>query len=221
MRFAITRPSEQAHSGSWRGRLFAAVCAMAVLVACGCGDDDDSMDPDDPAIAKTLAGWTQFEAGDLASARVTFRDAISMSSGYADAHNGLGWTLALLDSLSASHGAFTSAIAKNPPNAEPWAGRAFVLAELSAFELTEALSDAGVALDREPRFVFSHDADVDWRDLRLLRAQLFFELNEIDSSAAEVDSLGGFLPSPSDPAFADSLLREIERLRTVVSPPVL
>jgi tetratricopeptide (TPR) repeat protein len=197
------------------------VCALAALLVWGCGGDDGTTGPTDPAIAKTLEAWAQFEAGDLTAAKTTFRDAISVSNGYADAHNGLGWSLALLDSLAESQGAFVAAINNNPPNAEPWAGRAFVRAELSSSDLDDALTDAGIALGRAPRFVFSHDPDVDWRDLRLLRAQLFFELGEIDSSAAEVDSLGGFLPSPSDPAFADSLLREIERLRTVVSPPVL
>lgn len=219
----MTHASKRSSATAWR-RLFSLMCAIvlgaAAFFACGCGDDDDPMDPEDPAAGKTLEGWAQFEAGQFAAAKATFREAISMSSGYADAHNGLGWTLALNDSLPASQSSFASAITNDPPNAEPWAGRAFVRAELPAFQLTAALSDAGTALDREPCFVFSHDSDIDWRDLRLLRAQLFFELDEIDSSAAEVDSLGGFLPSPSDPGYADSLLLEIERLRTVVSPPV-
>jgi len=199
------------------------VASLALAVACasGCGGDSGSPMPQNPAPELTAEGWTLFESGDLSGAKGKFRDAISASSGFADAHNGLGWSLALLDSLVSAQSAFSNAIASGPPGGEAHAGRAFVRAETASDDLALALDDATTALARAPLFVFSHDAAIDWRDVRLLRAQLFFELGEIDSSAAEVDILGGALPSVSDPGFADSLAAEIERIGALVAPPAL
>lgn len=199
----------------------AALVALGVGVTAGCGGGSGGPAPENPAPALTAEGWTLFEAGDLSGAKAKFRDAIAASSGFADAHNGLGWALALLDSLVSSQNAFTGSIANGPPGGEAHAGRAFVRAETSSGDLSLALDDATTALALAPQFVFSHDTSIDWRDVRLLRAQLFFEQGEIDSAAAEVETLGGALPNSSDPAFADSLAAEIERIGTLVAPPAL
>ncbi|MFN0149271.1 MAG: hypothetical protein ACKVU1_01000 [bacterium] len=204
-----------------RAALGATLLALAFAIGSGCGGGSGTPDPENPAEALTAEGWTLFESGNFTGAKSRFRDAIAASNTFADAHNGLGWSLAFLDSLDSAQRAFSSAITNAASGGEAHAGRAFVRAETDSDALALALADAATALTRAPLFVFSHDATIDWRDVRLLRAQLFFALGAIDSSAAEVDLLDGALPDASDPGFADSLAAEIERIGAAAAPPAL
>ncbi len=202
----------------------ALLALVALLSACvaGCGGGGTT-GPDPAAIAAALTaeGWTQFEAGAFSTAAAKFRGAIGALSTYADAHNGLGWSLAFLDSLDAARASFTSAIGSGLASADPRAGRAIVLAEIPTANLRAAIDDAGVALALAPQFIFAHDTSVSWLDLRLLRAQAYFEIDSLDSAAAEVVLLGGVAPNPASPAYADSLLAVIERLGGAAPPPAL
>jgi hypothetical protein len=184
----------------------------SVLALGGCGGDDGTAPPD-PAVAAAITadGWTLFDSGQFAPADAKFQEAIAYLGTYADAHNGHGWSLAYLDDLSGSNAAFQSALSNGHPEASPRAGWSFVLAEKTPSDLSGAVARAGEALALEPRFIFAHDTTVSRRDLRLLRAQAYFSLNQHASAAAEVESLGGVVPPPG-PNFADSLLMEIERL---------
>jgi hypothetical protein len=192
------------------------LAAMALALAfAGCGGGDDTQSPPDPAIGLTDAAWGLFEGGTFAAARGGFRDALVVSPGYADAHNGLGWSLAFADSISEAYASFSMALGSGHSGADPYAGRAFVRGEPPIADLAGAIGDAGQALVRAPRYLFAHDATIDWRDLRVLRAQAYLALNRADSAAAEVESLGGRRLAAGDPRFVDSLAAEIERLSGV------
>jgi len=209
----IARSTIERHS---RLAALAALVVLALLAALialpGCGGGDSSgPDPATVAAALTAEGWALFEAGSLDPAEVKFRAALDALGTFADAHDGLGWSLAYLDDLIGSNGSFQSAIANGHAGADSRAGWAFVLAEKTPSDLAGAIARAGDALALEPRFVFAHDTTVTWWDLRLLRAQAYFEVDSLSKAAAEVESLGGIVPPPG-PDFADSLLLEIERL---------
>jgi hypothetical protein len=208
------RPRRGRH-GAWCRALalFAGLAASGASSGCGGGDGGPSdPSPEQIAAALTAEGWTQFESGAFPAAGAKFRAAIGALATYADAHNGLGWSLALVDSLPAADSAFADAVASGHATADPRAGRAFVRADLVPPDLRGALDEAGAALAIAPLFAFAHDASIDWRDLRLLRAQAYFQTNVLDSAAAEVVALGGAPPDPQAPAYADSLLAVIERL---------
>jgi hypothetical protein len=193
-----------------RRAALAALLALAVLPGCG-GDDSSGPDPATVAAGLTAEGWTLFEAGSIGPAEDKFREALGALGSFAEAHDGLGWSLAYQDDLTGANTAFQSAIANGLASAEPRAGWAFVLAEKSPSDLAGAIARAGEALALEQRFVFAHDTTVSWWDLRLLRAQAYVTVGSLPEAAAEVESLGGNVPPPG-PYFADSLLLEIERL---------
>lgn len=212
-----------------RGLLVVAPLALAALDAgCGGGGSGGTGTPGPSEIAARLTaeGWALFEAGSFVEASAKFREALAALATYAEARNGLGWSLARLDSLDRSQAEFAAAVAGGHSGAEPRAGLAFVDAELPAAlmrsaSLEDAIAYAKAALAIAPRFVFSHDASVDWRDLRLLLAQAYFEQDSLARAAAEVESLGGRVPAPGAPGEADSLLLEIERLGEGSPPPLV
>lgn len=209
----IGRPKRARSCQPSRPAVLAVLVPLAALLALpGCGSDDSSgPDPATVAAALTAEGWALFEAGSLDPAEVKFRAALDALGSFAEAHDGLGWTLAYLDDLIGSSGSFQSAVANGHAGADSRAGWAFVLAEKTPSDLFGAIARAGDALALEPQFVFAHDTTVTWWDLRLLRAQAYFAVDSLSKAAAEVESLGGTVPPPG-PDFADSLLVEIERL---------
>jgi hypothetical protein len=81
--------------------------------------------------------------------------------------------------------------------------------DLNPSEITSADS----TLQRDLRYAFPHDQELDWRDLRLILAQCHFETGEYDLAKTQVDSLNSenILNPDLDPFVAD-LLTEIQRL---------
>lgn len=202
--------------------IIAALLGLSVTSGCLNGSDSPMSDNmENPEVVLTDEGWSRFEAGATRQALDKFNEAIVVADAYSDAHHGAGWALAFLDSIGPAFTAFTNAIDRAHPGAEAFAGRAFVRVEPPLGDLQGGVDDAAEALSLEPGFVFDHDASIDWRDLRLLRAQAFFVLGEMDSAVLEVESLGGTAPPSESLAFADSLLAEIERLGVELDPPAL
>jgi hypothetical protein len=115
-----------------------------------------------------------------------FDAAIALDSVYADAWNGLGWAQAFRGELVPAASAFTRANADHLANAEAWAGLAAVDREIDP---AAGLAACDSALTRSPDFVFSHDPEVNARDLHLLRAQIAIYFDLLLEAQAEADML--------------------------------
>ncbi len=195
-----------------------AAVLLALATASGCGDGDSG--PADSASSRTAEGWALFGSGDYLGALEKFGGALDLDPSYADAHNGLGWTYARLDSLSESLDGFGRAIRGGGHGvvlADSYAGSSPVYRDIdtrpSHFDSAAVYASSALSIDR--RYVFVHDAGFDWHDLHLIIAQAYFALNEYDSASAHVDSLGGNVQDPSSPTFIEDLADEIERLETL------
>lgn len=187
--------------------------ACAIALAAGCGGDGGT-GPGATAESRTNEGWALFEAGDYTGAIGKFNSAVSIDDTYADAYNGLGWSLAKLDSLARAITNFNDCIS-NGMSGDPHAGRAPVYRDLEPPQFSSAVSSASSALSLDRRYSFGHDTTFDWRDLHLIMAQSHFGLGQYDLANAEVDSLGGNVQNPASSTFVEDLADEIERLETL------
>ncbi|MFH1679368.1 MAG: hypothetical protein ABIH26_01845 [Candidatus Eisenbacteria bacterium] len=182
-----------------------------LLGGCGGGGGGSAPGVDDPADL-TNSGWAAFESGEWTEAAALFRSAIAADSIYGDAYNGLGWTRARADSLGAAVEAFDASIRTGLKSADPHAGKAVVLRDLTPPDYPGAIAAARAALSWSRDYRFDHDASFDWMDLRVLLAQSLFAITDYEMANAEVDTMGGTPATPGSPSFARNLLAEIERL---------
>jgi tetratricopeptide (TPR) repeat protein len=191
------------------------VLGLALLAAAlGCSETEES--PTDPILSSLEQAWSAFESGDFAEAESKFNDALAENATDTDAHNGLGWAHSNLGQLGAALSDFDAAISGGHTGAAPHVGRAIVLRDLEPVDYDAAITSAEAALSIDAAFQFSHDASVDWRDLRLVIAQSHFALGNYAGANEQVGLLGGVQPDPSSGTFVEDLLAEIERLGTMI-----
>jgi tetratricopeptide (TPR) repeat protein len=182
-----------------------------VILWIGCGDKGTC--PELTAESMTAEGWALFETGDFASAISKFEAAISTDTTYADAYNGLGWSHLRLDSLNRSISDFTESLSRGLPTVDPYAGQAIAYRDHEPPGCREAITSADSALHRDLRYVFLHAQELDWRDLRLILTQCYFETGEYDLAKTQVDSLNpDNVLDPDLDTFVADLLTEIQRL---------
>lgn len=191
---------------------------LALVLSCGGGGGDSG--PSESASSLTAEGWTHFESGEYGLSVDKFERALALDPSYADAHNGLGWSYARLDSLSRSLDSFGKAITETGLSAvltDSYAGSSPAYRDLdtrpSHFDSAAVYASNALSLDR--RYVFEHDEDFDWNDLHLIMAQSYFALGDYASAKVRVDSLDGIILNPGSPSFVEDLAEEIERLEGV------
>jgi tetratricopeptide (TPR) repeat protein len=172
-------------------------CAVLAMVS-SCGDDNEPAGPEvDESLVKELVeqGWSHFESAFYDSAKAAFEEAIATDSTYADAHNGLGWSVLFLglppsnEPLDEAIAAFELAIGYELYAADPQVGLA-VLYQAEG-EYQSAVQYAEEALDLEPTYSFRHKQSVNYFDIHLVLAQSYFGLGEdyFPQAQAEVDIL--------------------------------
>jgi tetratricopeptide (TPR) repeat protein len=181
------------------GLLAGLISSLALLVGCG-GGDGGGGGPD--AASLTAEGWAHYEQGRYPDAIGKFDAAVEADPAYADAYNGLGWSYGKLDSLAEAAANFAWCISNGETGPDPYAGQAPVLRDLDPPQFSNAITAASTALSKSSTYEFSHNEDFDWRDLRLIMAQCYFQLKDYTQALAQVDILD---PSntvdPSGPAF--------------------
>jgi tetratricopeptide (TPR) repeat protein len=191
-------------------------CCLALGWGCG-GSGGGGGGPADTAASLTDEGWTHFEAEEYQQALDKFHQALGLDDTYADAYNGLGWSHAKMDSLAQAIAGFDEALTLGVTSADPHAGKAPVYrdyeAETDHFSLAVSSADSALAISSD--YIFSHDEDFDWRDLRLVLAQSYYGLGDFASAADEVTALGGDAPEPSSPTYVEDLAAEIEELEAL------
>jgi tetratricopeptide (TPR) repeat protein len=194
--------------------IISAICAVMMLG--GCGSSDGGVDPN-PLPTLVEQGWDAFETGDFADAKSNFEQAIADNPTDNAAHNGLGWANMRLDDLQGAVTSFDAALTHGFAGADPHAGKAIVLRDLEPVDYDAAIASANTALGIESSYAFTHDAGLDWKDLRLILAQSHFMLGEYIEANAQVGVLGGTMQNSASPTFVEDLLAEIERLGQILS----
>jgi tetratricopeptide (TPR) repeat protein len=154
------------------GRVLAGVASAAVIwfIGPGCGGSGLG-----PAERRANGGWIQFEAGEYQDAVEFFLQAIELDSTLADAHVGAGWSYARLGELGLAHHHFYQVYDySDHPNADALAGHCAV--SHATRQYTRAVATGRSVTYVDTLWVFSHDATVDIRDVRLLIAQSAFAM---------------------------------------------
>jgi tetratricopeptide (TPR) repeat protein len=177
----------------WPGlRLIAGLAATLTLLACS---KDSS--PSGPNL--TLAdkdylaqGWRQFEAQRYDSAITSFTSANTMASTQAiraEALNGRGWSSMYKRDLPGAKTDLSAAVATIGSAAsvlnDARVGASFTLYALDMY--ADAASFAITALTVNPSYVFSHDAKVTAKRLRLLLVQSYYANGQFTLAATQLD----------------------------------
>lgn len=192
--------------------LLLAICAVMVLG--GCGGSDEGVGPMPPTLVDQ--GWEAFEAGNFAGARSDFEQAVAEDPTNSAAHNGLGWANMKLDDLDGALTSFDAALTHGFTGADPHVGKAILLRDLEPVDYAAAIASANAALGIASNYAFAHDAELDWKDLRLILAQSHFALGVYEEANAQVGLLGGSIQDSDSPTFVEDLLAEIERLGRII-----
>ena len=160
----------------------------------GCSDDSEV----DTAIVEERQrdGWTAYDKGDFAAARVHFERVIELDTTLADAHNGLGWTHLSMshapattpEILAKAQRAFEAAIRSDTSSADAWIGLAntLFLRRESASDFQIALRAIDNALQGDHRTLFRHDYQ-SIADLYVLRAACYYYLGQTNLARSTME----------------------------------
>lgn len=167
----------------------------------------------------TARGWTLFEAADYGGAQAAFEHAHSRDSLFADAWSGSGWAHLRGGEREAARLDFERCLSLDASHGDGGAGLAVAL---SALGEKDACADLCLSLldTFGDSYEFEHDTTVNSVDLRILLAESYVHLLELELALEQVQVLDpGVELSPGDPetwdghpSFAAALLAEIEAL---------
>jgi len=202
-------------------QLVVAAFGLGLALSAGCGGGgggDDGTGPTDGELAAeyTANGWEAFEAGNISTAQGHFEDALEKVGTYGQAHLGLGWCQASTGDYTDAKASFDAAIANGISGADPFAGKAAALRDITPPDYSGAVSAASSALSAAPSYQFSHDSSFDWRDLRLIMAQCYFALGDYESANDQLGLLGGDEQDEGSETFVEDLLAELEELGSTI-----
>lgn len=192
--------------------------AAAVLCA-GCGGSDGGTKPDPEAPRYTSEGWSHFDSGNYEDALQSFRRALESDSLYSEAWCGSGWAGLRVGEREQARADLEKCMTLDNDCWEAEVGLAVVLSSLgekescvaACLEILEALGDD---------FEFEHDPEVTSEDLRVLLAESYLQLLELDLALEQVRLLDPSVDlDPSDPetwgespTFDAALFAKIEEL---------
>ena len=163
-------------------------------------------------------GWSFFEDGNISLAAIAFRKAIEFNSkgDRAEAHIGLGWCLAMGDSLTKAISAFTVAATRGPrtarDSANMFAGMSLVYRDLTPPDFPKVRDNALAALKIDPNFIFEYKKSINAADLKAVLAEAYFNLEQYTEAAAIADPNNTL--DPADPKYNEELLSKINQLIT-------
>ncbi|MFC1513751.1 tetratricopeptide repeat protein [candidate division KSB1 bacterium] len=159
------------------------VIILSVLLV-SCGEDKKPLGPEVDVSNFLVKGWEAFEntPPDLSLALEQFSQAISLNSNSVEAYTGRGWTYARMafgaDSpeYSLARDNFDAALQRNNTYIDAWAGDALVNLVLNNYE--EAKNSADYVIDINSSYVFSHDNEINYVDILIVKAQSHYYLGE-------------------------------------------
>jgi hypothetical protein len=194
---------------------------VPLLAFLGCGvtgqnpqDEGDAMDD----------AWQLYRQQRFEEAAQRFQDLALEDVSMAESYGGLGWSRLRLLEPAAARTAFQSSLIDDPQWADSRAGELFALRDAGG-SADALLSRARALLRDEPTWRFGHESSVDWRDLQVLMAQVFYTTQRFDSCLTRCRSVDDAMSlSRADtlswlgaPTFESALLAELERLTLLVT----
>jgi len=154
-------------------------------------------------------GWSSFEAGNFADALISFQESIETANAnvlydslHAEILNGSGWANAFIREYSAAAIDFNKVQNYSPAaitKLDAVAG--IVLVENIRGKYTVVIDQATELLNSDPNYIFSHNTTINHADIRLARAQAYFNSGDFINCALDLDVLDpNNKPHSLDPA---------------------
>ena len=164
-------------------------------------------------------GWSFFSDTNYELSATSFRKAIELNSDgdRAEAHIGLGWSLAMLDSLTKAISAFNTALARGPQTAEDslliYAGLSLAYRDITPPDFTAVRNYALLALQIDSNFALEYKRSINADDLRAVLAEAYFNLEQYTEAAAIADPDSTLDPTGAD--YHQQLLSKINVMLTI------
>ena len=187
--------------------------AVLVMLAAACSTPTAPEYDPRPAYDSDLnRAWDQFDSGNYGLAATEFRSALDKDTRriWPDAYIGLGWSLAMQDSVDRAIGHLTSALNKTPSSgadsADVFAGLALSYRESSPPNFAQVRGNVQSTLAIDSLYVFQYRTSINYDDLQAVLAEAFFNLGLVDSAAAIADPTSSLDPD-SDTYLSDLLTK--------------
>lgn len=210
-------PSMRSH---WWPRVLLPLFPAVLVVSCGVSGGEDGTTSSD----RVDEAWRRYRLGQFESAASLFLELTLEDVELAESSGGLGWSHLRMLNPTGARLAFQSSLVADVGWLDSRAGEVFALRD-GGSSADALLSRARDVLRADPDWRFVHEPTVDWRDLRMTAAQVYYYTQRFDSCLAHcraVDSSLGLdradsLSWQGAPSFEAALLREVERLTAEVT----
>ncbi|MCE5273132.1 tetratricopeptide repeat protein [bacterium] len=193
---------------------------LTLALACACSTPSAPEFNIEPAYLSDVSkGWSLFAQGNFALAATSFRSAIArdVQQDYYEAHIGLGWAMAMQDSLQKAVLNFDLALDRAPKDSRDsvniLSGLSFAYRDLNPPDYQKVRDDAVVVLEKDPSFVFAYRTSINAQDVKAVLAEAYFNLGQYEEAAAIADPGGTLDPSADD--YNQKLLSKINQLLTI------
>ena len=190
------------------------VSFLLLLLISFCGNKETG--PSKTAQDLAEEGWTYFieaiSQNDYINAIEKFREALEIDAIYTDAHNGIGWSFAKLDSLNKSITSFQTCINYEPPDSiykEAVAGITITYHANGNYQNSIEIGNAIIQ-----GWSFSRKTEVNYSDITLVMAECYYLVGEFDLSLYKVQILApGFNVNVNTSQGRSALAQKIEQLK--------
>ncbi|OGF99192.1 MAG: hypothetical protein A3F83_04625 [Candidatus Glassbacteria bacterium RIFCSPLOWO2_12_FULL_58_11] len=189
------------------------------LIACSCSTPSaPDYDPQPAYLADVSNAWGLFSGGQYGLSALGFRNAlaIDVQKLWPEAYIGLGWSLAMQDSLVKAVSNFNSALQRTPRTAKDsvnaLAGLGLAYRDITPPDFARVRDNVLEALAVDSQFVFEYKSSINAADLEAVLAEAYFNLGQ-DSLAAAIADPNGTL-DPAAENYQSQLLTRIDMLIT-------
>ncbi len=203
-----------------RLNIIAGALWLAIALACACSTPSAPEFNIEPAYLSDVSkGWSLFTQGNYALAATSFRSAVSRDvlQDHFEAHIGLGWAMAMQDSLQKAVLNFDLALARAPEDSRDsvniLSGLSFVYRDLNPPDYQKVRDDALAVLEKDPSFVFAYRTSINSQDINAVLAEAYFNLGQYEEAAAIADPTGTLDPTDTD--YNQQLLSKINQMLTI------
>jgi len=185
------------------------VAVSLITFSCRTAADPRDIETADDVLA---SGWSDFENGSYQSSLDAFLQASATYSAFA--YVGAGWASMRLgqyqDALSYLSRSDTTFLYTEDIN-DRAAGLVFLL--WGADRGNEALAVANQLINREPNYVFQHDASVDFKDIAYVEACIYWSRQDWASCLIQIKKIEpSYTATLADPNISSILLTKLESL---------
>ncbi|MCX6641007.1 MAG: hypothetical protein NTW14_11110 [bacterium] len=210
-------------------RIMLLLVLVSLLLLTGCESDQTTQTTTPTTSAGWIAqGWAEYHAGQYSDGEQSFQQGINKGNeelvqaynagdqqafaialeNLKQALNGLGWCAVKLNDLTNGAVTFSAAISIDSTYTDALGGYA-VLLKIDG-NLVQSNTLVGLALAQDSSWEFSQDGQINYLDLRLIRAENYFGLAEFESARTEVIQISGMVGYTAGQGAASLNLATIE-----------